>query len=348
MPILAFPDLSPAARVVLVFFCALLGLLFLRAVAFRWLRRLAARTQSQVDDLAIDALRLPSLFWAAALSIEAALQRSELPEELRAFFGQAVTAIVILSITIVAANTLAAVLNARLRTSGQAAASGIARTLARGVVLLLGLTMVLHQLGVAVGPLLTALGVGGLAVALALQDTLGNFFAGIHILLERPFAIGHFVKLEGGEEGWVQDIGWRTTRILTLNEHTVVVPNSKIAGSTIVNMALPDPVVRAEILLGLAYGTDLPRAIALLQDELEVASRELPQLVPDPRPDVLFDGFGDWSLNLVLRFHLKQVALERVAASLVRARVYERVRREGLEIPFPVQVVHLSRDGGGA
>ncbi len=347
MPLFSLPELSPPVHLALVFFGALLGLLLLRGVLFSWLRRVAGRTASQLDDLAIDALRLPSLFWAAALAIEAALQQSGLPEELRGFLGKSVSAIVIFSMTIVVANTLAAVLNARLRTSGQAAASGIARTLARGVVLVLGLTMVLHQLGVAVGPLLTALGVGGLAVALALQDTLGNFFAGIHILLERPFSIGNFVKLEGGEEGWVQDIGWRTTRILTLNEHTVVVPNSKIAGSTIVNMSLPDPVVRAEMKLGLAYGTDMARAMAILEDELEKASNELPQLVPEPRPDVLFDGFGDWSLNLVLRFHLKQVALERVAASLVRARIYERVRIEGLDIPFPVQVVHLARPAEG-
>jgi small-conductance mechanosensitive channel len=244
--------------------------------------------------------------------------------------------------TLVVANISAGLLNARLRNvSESAAASGIARTLVRGAVVVLGGLMVLHQLGVAIAPVLTALGVGGLAVALALQDTLGNLFAGIHILLEKPFAIGHFVRLEGGDEGWVQDIGWRTTRLLTLSDHTVVIPNAKIAGSKIVNMHLPDPIVRVERKLLVAYESDPARVERVLQEELDRAVAELPQAVPEPRPDVLLEAFADSGLQYTVRFYVKEIALERVSCSLVLTRIAERLRQEGIEVPYPHRVVEL-------
>ncbi len=345
-PFPTVPEIPSTLFVALVFAGTLAVFLVGRWFLLTWLKRLTQRTETKVDEIVVEAIRLPSLFWAVALAAHAALRESRLPAHTVDFVANGVAALVIFSVSIVVANVLGGVLAARLHGSAGAGASGIARTLVRGLVLLVGLSMVLHQLGVAVGPLLTALGVGGLAVALALQDTLGNLFAGIHILLERPFAIGHFIKLEGGEAGWVQDIGWRTTRILTLADHTVVVPNAKIAGSTVVNMHLPGPVVRVEFTLGLAYGTDSARAEAVLLDELHKAIAELPQLVAEPGPDVLLENLGDWSLDFVLRFHIKQVSFERVALSRVRARAYERVRREGLEIPFPVQTVHLVRPGG--
>ena len=113
------------------------------------------------------------------------------------------------------------------------AMAGLTRTLTRFAVLATGLLVLLAYLNISITPMLTALGIGGLAVALALQDTLANFFAGLHILVERPIFVGDYIRLESGQEGVVTDIGWRTTRIRTLSANMVVVPNTKITSGTL-------------------------------------------------------------------------------------------------------------------
>lgn len=344
LPPLPPPLDSPLAPVVLVFLVALGLLLGVRAAVLSWLGTLTGRTSSTVDDFVLDAVRLPSLFWVVALGADLSLRASALPEGVVALGGDGIRVLVLVSATLVISNAAAGLLTARLGRAEGAGVSGIARTLVRGVVLLVGAAAILNQLGVSIGPILAGLGVGGLAVALALQDTLGNFFAGVHILLEKPFAIGHFIRIDGGEAGWVQDIGWRTTRILTLAEHTVVVPNSQIAGSKIVNMNLPDPTVRVEFTLGLGYGSDPTQAEAVLLAAARAAVSELAQCVTEPPPDVLLEGFGDYALQYTVRFHIRQVAAERVALHHVRTRVLHAIRAAGLEIPFPVRTVHLVRE----
>lgn len=343
MPELALPiELSAPLRVGGAFVLSLVALLVVRTLGLRWARGVALRTASPLDDVVIGSLRYPSIFWAAALAIEGALAVAEVNAEFREAFGKGVGVLVIFSMTLVIANISSGVLSVRLNAdTGTAAASGIARALVRGFVLIAGVSAVLHSLGVSVGPLLTALGVGGLAVALALQDTLGNLFAGIHLLLEKPFAIGHFVRIEGGEEGWVQDIGWRTTRLLTLADHTVVIPNAKIAGSKIINMNLPDPRVRVERQLGVSYASDPVHVERVLLDELQKVVRELPGTMADPAPDVLLEGLGPYALQYTVRFYVKQFAFERPMSHLVLTRLVMRLRAESIEIPFPYQVVEL-------
>lgn len=342
---LAF-ELSAPLRVGGAFVLSLVLLLVVRTFGMRWARNVAASTASQLDDVVVGSLRYPSIFWAAALALEGALAVAEVSAEFREAFGKGVGALVIFSMTLVVANISSGVLGIRLRSSsGAAAASGIARTLVRGFVILGGISVVLHSLGVSVGPLLTALGVGGLAVALALQDTLGNLFAGIHLLLEKPFAIGHFVRIEGGDEGWVQDIGWRTTRLLTLADHTVVIPNSQIAGSKVINMNLPEPAVRVERKVGVSYSSDPANVERVLLDELQRAVRELPGTLTTPSPDVLLEGLGPYSMDYTVRFYVKQFSFERAMSHLVLTRLVVRLRAENIEIPFPYQVVELRGSG---
>lgn len=351
MPTVTLPlDLSfgletPAGEAI-VFFITLVSLLLLRAILLYWLKALANRTASTVDNFALDAVRIPSLFWIMALAIDAALSASPLPDEVQAIVGQGVAVLIIFSATLVAGNVASGLLNSSLRIGpNQSAASGIVRTLVRGVVLLVGLSLVLHSLGVSIGPILTALGVGGLAVALALQDTLGNLFAGIHILLEKPFQIGHFVRLEGGDEGFVKDIGWRTTRLQTLNEQTVVIPNANIAGSKIINMSLPTSVVRVERPIGVGFGSDTAHVERVLLDELQRAVAELPQTVTEPPPDVLMVSLGAYSLDYSVRFYIRDISMERMACHHMITRIFNRLRAENIEIPFPFTEVAFKGSG---
>src|SRR6185503_21069669 len=135
--------------------------------------------------------------------------------------------------------------------------SGLARTLIRVFIFTCGALVLLRIYNVNITPVLTALGVGGLAVALALQDTLANFFAGIHILIEEPIELGAFIRLSTGEEGIVTDIGWRTTRVRNGANNIVVIPNTKITSGILINYNLPDLRLTSEVAILAAFDADL-------------------------------------------------------------------------------------------
>src|SRR6185503_18875800 len=143
--------------------------------------------------------------------------------------------------------------------------SGLARTLIRVFIFTCGALVLLRIYNVNITPVLTALGVGGLAVALALQDTLANFFAGIHILIEEPIALGNSIRLSSGEEGVVTDIGWRTTRVRDGANNLFVIPNTKITSGILVNHSLPEmrQMVDVAVMVGLEADLDQVRRIGL-------------------------------------------------------------------------------------
>ena len=144
-----------------------------------------------------------------------------------------------------------------LRTQGAIGSSSIFVTLARLTIYLIGLLVLLQTLGVSITPLLTALGVGGLAVALALQDTLSNLFAGLHVIGSRKVRLGDYIQIESGEEGYVVDINWRNTSIRSLPNDIVVVPNAKLANAIVTNFYQPERETSVVAKACVAYDSDL-------------------------------------------------------------------------------------------
>src|SRR3989338_6599040 len=164
-----------------------LALLLARHYLFQWLGRLAARTTTRLDEVLIESLRTPTALWCVALGLMAGLEAAPLPRGLATWGTSLVTALVIFSVTMVVANALARGLqHVGQRVQMETAVTGLGTTLIKTIVFTLGGLLILGSLGISITPLLAALGVGGLAVGLALQDTLGNLFAGVHILVEKP------------------------------------------------------------------------------------------------------------------------------------------------------------------
>src|SRR4029079_4930090 len=157
--------------------------------------------------------------------------------------------------------------------------TGLVRAAVRGTILRIGALVMLDSLGVQITPLLTALGVGGLAVALALQDTLSNLFAGVHLLADRPIRVGDYVKIAESIEGYVVDVGWRSTRVRTLGNNVVIVPNKRVAESIIVNYDMPERRMSLGVAVSVAYGSDPERVEAVVVDEATKAAAELTGLL---------------------------------------------------------------------
>ncbi len=322
------------------------ALLIVRSLAFRILHRWAKGTETQIDDIVMHALKGPSVFWAVAVGVYLGIAFSTIPERTVFLVSKAIHVIVILSVTFAVANLSGMLFKSYVQRSNlPIPTTGLAYGLLKGIIFVIGILIILSFLGISIAPLLTALGVGGLAVALALQDTLANLFAGIHILVEKSIRVGDFIKLETGQEGFVDDITWRTSRIRMLPNNMVVIPNSKLAQSVVTNYYLPEKRMAILIPIGVSYSSEPERVEAILLDEAKKGVGEIDGLLGDPEPSVRFiPGFGDSSLDFTLVCQVREFTDQPLVQHELRKRIFKRFKEEGIEIPFPHRTVYLREE----
>lgn len=321
-------------------------LLIIRGISFRFLHRWAEKTETKLDDIIILAFKTPSIYWCIALGLYTGIAISELPERYVFYLSKTIYVIVILSITVATANLAGKIFrNYAQKSNLPIPTTGLAYGILKGTILALGLLVILSFLGISITPLITALGVGGLAVALALQDTLANLFAGIHILVEKSIRVGDFIKLETGQEGYVEDITWRTTRIKMLPNNMVVIPNNKLAQSIVTNYYLPEKRMSLSIPVSVSYNSDIDKLERILTEEAKKAVGEVSGLLGDPEPAVRFiPGFGESSLDFTLVCHVREFADQIPVQHEIRKRIFKRFKEEGIEIPFPQRTVYLREE----
>jgi small-conductance mechanosensitive channel len=215
--------------------------------------------------------------------------------------------------------------------------------LVRALFAVLTIIVVLENLGASLTGLWTTLGVSGLVVALALQETLSNLFAGLYLLADRPVSPGDYIKLDSGQEGYVVHIGWRSTTLRTQSNNFVFVPNSTMAKAVITNYSMPELMVSVTILVRVAYGTD-PRQVETLLLELtrEAAREGLAGLLLDPPPSVnLNPGFGESSLDFSLGVNVRRFEDQVPVQSELRKRILAHFASQGIVVPFPVRTLGL-------
>jgi len=214
------------------------------------------------------------------------------------------------------------------------------------LVFVLGGLIILQSLGIAISPILTALGVGGLAVALALLETLSNLFSGLYIMVSRQIRPGDYVKLNTGEEGHVVDINWRSTQIREGPNNMIIVPNAKLAAANVTNYYQPDPELVVIIPASVGYESDLDRVEQVTLNVARGVMREIPGGIPTFEPLLRYNGFGEASVNFNVILRAREVADQpRVKHEFVK-RLHERFGREG--IPFRSRAEVYLRDGNGA
>ncbi len=321
-------------------------LFVVRYITFKLLHRWAERTNTKIDDIIIKALKIPSIFWCLAIGLYIGIAISDIPNKYIFYISKIIHVIVILSISIVAANLAGKIFRNYIQKSElPIPATGLAHAILKGTILVIGFLIILSVFGVSITPLITALGIGGLAVALALQDTLANLFAGIHILVEKSIRVGDFIRLETGQEGYVEDITWRTTRIRMLPNNMVVIPNSKLAQSVVTNYYLPEKRMSLLIPIGVSYSSDPEIVERILIEEAKKAVGEIPGLLGDPEPFVRFiPGFGDSSLDFTLICQVQEFVDQYLVQHELRKRIFRRFKEEAIEIPFPHRTVYLREE----
>jgi small-conductance mechanosensitive channel len=217
---------------------------------------------------------------------------------------------------------------------------------------LVALVIMLENFGIHLTAIWTTLGIGSVAVALALQETLSNFFAGLYLLADRPISPGDYIRLDSGQEGYVVRVGWRATSIRPLSYNVVFVPNSVLAKAVITNYSLPDESVALNIQVGVAYGTDARRVEQILVEIAQQAAQpgeaggasgsRVEGLLADPPPSAkLIPGFGNSTLDFTLGVQVRRFVDQYAVQSELRKRILERFLMEGIEMPFPTQTILL-------
>ncbi|HET6405275.1 MAG TPA: mechanosensitive ion channel family protein [Candidatus Thermoplasmatota archaeon] len=317
-----------------------------KAFVLRGLRLAAARSSNKTDDVLASALRGPVYLFALLLGACAAVMLTPSPVTLRAWAPRLFTIFALAGLAVFGARVIGGLLTVY---GGRAFSSIIVRSLVRRllviVVYTIGFLLILDYLGLEITPLLTTLGLAGLAVALALQDTLANFFAGLWVQADRPLDVGHYVRIDDvGVEGFVEAIGWRTTKIRTLPNNSVVIPNARVASSVVTDFDLPTPPMGVNVEMRLAPDVDTRHVERVLMEEGRRAVAELPGMTREAEPFVRFNGFVESGLAFALHFRVNSFVEQYAIAHEMRHRLHERFMREGIRLSFPIRTLRV--EGG--
>jgi small-conductance mechanosensitive channel len=318
--------------------------LLLRAL-LRWLARHAERTRWAGDDLIVDALR--TFAPGAAMIAGTAVAASVLPltSRISGLVNHSLTALVILIATFSAARVVAGLVQsvAASRT-GVAGSASIFVNITRIVVLTLGVLIALQSMGVSIAPLLTALGVGGLAVALALQDTLANLFAGVHILASKTVQPGDYIRLSSGEEGYVVDINWRNTVVRNLSNNLVIIPNGRLARTNMTNYTQPEQQLSVTVQVGVGYDSDLTQVERVTLEVVAGVMADINGAVPEHQGAVRFHTFAESRINFTVILGVGEFSDQyRIKHEFIK-RLHARFRAEGISVPAPARTVTLRRE----
>jgi len=218
---------------------------------------------------------------------------------------------------------------------------GVTKVLYRSIILTFIFLIVLDRLKITITPFIASLGIGGVVVGLALQDTLSNFFSWMYIVFSKPIRVGDYVLVDAGKEGYVDAIGWRNVRVRTLDNNTLIVPNNKLVSSFLTNFHLPEQEMAVLVNVGVGYESDLEKVERVTTEVAKQVLQETEGGVREFEPFIRYNAFGESSINFTVILRAQEYANQYLIVHEFIKRLHRRYQMEGIEIPFPVRTVHL-------
>jgi len=328
---------------IIIVISALIGLLLDRLVFSRWRKNVhkARRTALKVVG---NSLRGILIIIMGLVGLYIALSYFGIEQEVLTNLRKLLIVLMILTFTILLARIAVGFIE-NLGRRKKMPSLTLFINLTKIVVYVIGFLIILQTLGISITPLLTALGVGGLAVALALQDTLSNLFAGIFIIGTRLVQPDDYIMLSGGVEGFVKDVNWRNTIIRTMTNNENVIPNSELSKAIITNYSRPDKKMSLIVPVLIGYNNDLDKVEEVL---LQVAREVLTEVeggVKESEPLVRFNSFGESSIGLNLIVKVRNYEVQFPIQHELIKRIHQRFKEEKIEMPYPVRKVYLKSPG---
>lgn len=306
-------------------------------LGFRWLHRRAQRTAWSGGDATIRLVHATLPLVVAAGGVWLAEQQLPLSGTTRGALERMLLAALILAFTVAGAGlAVDATRGFLFKRAGVAPSTTIFANVVRLSVLVIGILVALETLGISVTPLIGALGVGGLAVALALQDTLSNLFAGIQLLASKKIRPGHYITLStSGQEGHVVDVNWRNTVIRELPNNMIIVPNAMLASQAVINYNQPSKDMSVVLRIGVAYGSDLEQVEKVTAEVAADVMRTTGGGVPEHAPLIRYHTFGARSVDFSVILRAKEYTDQYLLTHEFMKCLHRRYQHEGIEIPVP-------------
>ena len=328
--------------VVIIAVFYLMSILLVRLLG-RLGRRVGAVAGHDLNDRILQRISAPAALLVNCAGLYYAVKRLPLPERMVAAASGALFVVNV----IIVANIVYRVLDEMLGRYGtRVAGEEMSRQLIPLVqklcsVFLIGTALIitLKHFNYDILSLVTALGVGSLAIGLAAKDTLANMVSGFTLMIDRPFRIGDRIQL-GAQVGDVIDIGLRSTKIQGGDNTFLVIPNSELCNSTLINMAFPDRRGKGRVNVGVAYGSDVEKAKSLLV----AAAASISEVLVDPPPEAYFTGFGDSALNMALFFWVDDYEHLFAITDRINCAILGSFQQNGINIPYPTRTVLLEKD----
>ncbi|MCR4337349.1 MAG: mechanosensitive ion channel family protein [Candidatus Omnitrophica bacterium] len=321
-------------------------LLFIKRLLFRTIQGFAQKTKTHIDNVFVESAEFPlTLLILASGGVIAEQMMPLVGQESTRYFLVGFKAVTILAVIMFVDRFLNSLLKEYgpkveiLKTSG-----GILRGIVRAVVICLGVLILLDSFGVSITPILASLGIGSLAVALALQPTLENFFAGVQIIVDKPIQEGHFVKLESGEEGYVRKIGWRSSWVQMLPNQVVVISNKNLVNSRVINYYYPDKEIAVLVEVGVHYQSNLEDVERVTVEVAQQTLKEVQGGVASFNPFIRYHTFDDFSINFTVILRVQEFVDNYLIKHEFIKRLHRRYQKEGIVIPYPIRAVNYDQE----
>jgi small-conductance mechanosensitive channel len=346
--IVKFGSLAEIFMPLIIFLIVLFVGFIIKKIIISRFMRWAKKTSTQLDDIIVRAAKSPLTVLCFMLALYFALQFSKLPENIVQVMSKSILILGIIAAVLASANLLSEVIKFYAsRIDSALPVTSLTQNIARIFVFSIGALIILNSLGISITPILATLGVGGLAVALALQDTLSNLFAGFHITVAKQIRIGDYVKLGTGEEGYVVDINWRSTKIKMLPNNIILIPNDKLNKAIVINYCLPDKEMAVLVDLGVHYKSDLGKVEKVTCEVAKSVMKEVNGGVDYFEPFIRYHTFGDSCIKFTVILRAKEFVDQYLIKHEFIKRLHKRYIQEGINIPYPIRAVNYEQEKSG-
>jgi MscS family membrane protein len=311
------------------------------------LLQLTKKTETDIDDIIVGKTKLPLAFLVMIIGARLASEALEFSQKINTIIQNIINTLIIL----IAAHVVSVIIHVLI--DHWAKNRGILKSrvkvdddlvhmfhrIDKIIIYALAILYILHSWGIEIGPLIASLGIAGIAVAFALQSTLGNLFGGVSIILDKAAKIGDIIELEDGTSGEVVKVSLRSTKIKTWDNELITIPNGKLADSRIKNWNMPDFKLRVSILFRVVYGSDVDKVKKVALD----AMKKEKDILKDPSPSVMFDSMADSSLNFIAYFWIKDPKEKGNFKDRINTAIYSALNKAKIEFAYPTRTLYVKK-----
>ena len=325
---------------ILIVTCAIIfGYLFKRFFHSK-LKKITKMSKWEGDDILLNSLESQVVLWSFLFSLFLVFRDIPIKDEYSTFILIVIKILLIASVTHALAKLILGLFELwSKKQEGGFPSTTIFTNIVKITIYVIGLLIILDSVNISIAPMLTALGVGGLAVSLALKDTLSDVFAGLHILLSKKVQPGDFVSLDSGEMGYIQNITWRNTKMLERTNNILHIPNTKLSSAIVKNYDSGDPSFSVKVFMGVDYNSDLEQVERVALEEANKLHSDMEETNKLSQPSFKFRGFGESSIDFAIYFRGNKYGDQNPIIYQFIKNIHKRFKKEKIQIPFPIRTI---------